>query len=372
MSTYAEIIEKDLEQRSSGEIQTEAPEQPAQNGARMIVRASDLLRRNVTELPKLFAPVFPAVGVAMLGGESCSGKSMLLRNMAICTATGRDFLGWKYQGTHKSCIFVSTEDDEVATSFLLGKHNATFADYADDWNRLRFIFDFENLIPTLDAELTAEPADLVVIDAYLDVFDGSDQNNATQNRKFLHSFYELSKKHKCLIIFLHHTGKGKENLPPSKNNFVGSQSLEAKVRLGIEFRMDKHNEALRHFCIVKANGLDMGKYGKDSFVLKLDENLVYHNTGERVSFEDLGTPKDYAGNGRGKWKPSDIPDETLKLLLKSVLSEKSLGTNGLLEALKPLISNRTHAAATIHYAEEEKHWIKNISQKQKKEYILCI
>ena len=218
-----------------------------QESNRKIRRASDLIKRGVQEIPMLFAPVFPRKGVALFAGSSDAGKSMLLRNMAISVATGRDFLGWQYKGIHRSCIFVATEDDEDATSYLLSKHEKTYGDAVDDLQNLRFMFNSENIVSELDNELSIEPADLVIVDAYSDVFDGKEQNNAAQTRAFVNKFKALAEKHQCLFLFLHHTGKRTEDLTPSKNNFVGSQSLEASVRLGIELRVDRTNPELRHF-----------------------------------------------------------------------------------------------------------------------------
>ncbi len=255
---------------------------------RKIIRASDLLKRGVREIPMLFAPVFPSSCVSILAGSSDAGKSMLLRNMAICTVTGRDFLGWKYRGKYRSCIFVATEDDEEATSFLLGKHEQGYGDTPDDLAGLRFLFATDNIIEDLKQELSIEPADLVIVDAYSDVFDGKEQSSAAQTRSFVNKFKKLASEFDCHVLFLHHTGKRTEDLAPSKNNFVGSQSLEASVRLGIELRVDKQNPDLRHFCIVKGNYLG-NQYKMSSFVLKMDSNFVFTNTNERVSFEDLAT-----------------------------------------------------------------------------------
>lgn len=253
---------------------------------RKIIRASDLLKRGVREIPMLFAPVFPAACVSILAGSSDAGKSMLLRNMAICTVTGRDFLGWKYKGKHRSCIFVATEDDEAATSFLLSKHEQGYGDAPEDLAGLRFLFATENIISDLEQELSIEPADLVIVDAYSDVFDGKEQSSAAQTRAFVNKFKKLATEFCCHVLFLHHTGKRTEDLIPSKNNFVGSQSLEASVRLGIELRVDRQNPDLRHLCIVKGNYLG-NQYKMSSFVLKMDANFVFTNTNDRVSFEDL-------------------------------------------------------------------------------------
>lgn len=296
-------------------------EKPAnQDSNRKIVRASELLRRGVREIPMLFAPVFPRVGVALFAGTSDAGKSMLLRVMSISVVTGRDFLGWKYKGIHRSCVFVATEDDEDATSYLLGRHEETYRDAIDDLHSLRFIFNSENIIAELDSELTIEPADLVIIDAYSDVFDGKEQNNAAQTRTFVNKFKALAEKHKCLFMFLHHTGKRTEDLAPSKNNFVGSQSLEASVRLGIELRVDRTKPELRHFCIVKGNYLG-SQYKQSSFVLKMDENFVFSETGDRTSFEYLAlNPNQGKPQSKGK-QPSDFTEEQHLSFLRKAASE---------------------------------------------------
>jgi len=291
--------------------------------SRKIKRASDLIKRGVKEIPMLFSPVFPRKGVALLAGSSDACKSMLLRNMAIAVTTGRDFLGWKYKGIYRSCIFVATEDDEDATSYLLSKHEETYGDTIDDLYNLRFIFNSDSVIDELDSELTIEPADLVIVDAYSDVFDGKEQNNAAQTRMFVNKFKVLSDKHQCLFLFLHHTGKRTEDLAPSKNNFIGSQSLEASVRLGIELRVDRTNPELRHFCIVKGNYLG-SQYKQASFVLKMDENFVFTETGDRIAFDSLAlNPNQGKPLSKGK-QPSDFTEgQHLSFLRKAALEPVS-------------------------------------------------
>lgn len=298
----------------------EKPANQNEGSNRKIRRASDLIKRGVQEIPMLFAPVFPRKGVALFAGSSDAGKSMLLRNMAISVSTGRDFLGWKYKGVHRSCIFVATEDDEDATSYLLSKHEKTYRDAVDDLQNLRFMFNSENIVSELDYELSIEPADLVIVDAYSDVFDGKEQNNAAQTRAFINKFKVLAERYQCLFLFLHHTGKRTEDLAPSKNNFVGSQSLEASVRLGIELRVDRMNPEQRHFCIVKGNYLG-SQYKQSSFVLKMDENFVFTETGDRIAFDSLAlNPNQGKPQSKGK-QPSDFTEEQHLSFLRRAASE---------------------------------------------------
>lgn len=331
---------------------------PSDEGRR-IVRASDLLRRNVEKIPVLFDPVFPAEGLAILAGESDACKSMLLRNMAISVATGTPFLGWRYMGKHQSCIFISTEDEEDATSFLLRRHNSTFHCDADALKGLRFIFGSENILQGIKDELLIEPADLVVVDAYSDVFDGKEQNSAAQTRDFINPYKVIAKEHNCLIIFLHHTGKNKENtMPPSKNNFVGSQSLEAAVRLGIELRVDKDDPSIRHLCIVKGNYLG-SEYKRESFVLRMDENFVFINTGMRTPFDELGTFENKGG--RPSRDIEVIGDDGYQDMMKRIFINGNMGKKSLRSAIeKEMTCGHGFADRIISYV-EEKGWISNVS-----------
>jgi hypothetical protein len=88
------------------------------------------------------------------------------------------------------------------------------------------------------------------------------------------------------VLLLHHTGKRTEDLPPSKNNLLGSQGFEAMMRLVLELRIDRDNSDLRHLCIVKANYLPKG-YKESSYVLRFDSNMLFEDTGARVPFENL-------------------------------------------------------------------------------------
>ena len=357
--SYTEQIAKEIEK----------VERPSDDG-RKIRRASDLLRKDVEDIPTLFDPVFPVEGIATLAGESDACKSMLLRNMAICVTTGRDFLGWSFKGKHRSCIFVSTEDDENPTSYLLRKHNATFHEDAENLSGLRFIFDNENIIEELKKELSIEPADLVVVDAYSDVFDGKEQNSAAQTRDFINPYKQLAKEHGCLIIFLHHTGKGKENLAPSKNNLVGSQSYEAAVRLAIELRIDKDDPSLRHFCIVKGNYLG-SDYKRESYVLHMDENFVFTNTDKRTPFEKLGNP-DAIKFGRPRREVESFGEEVLKGVLRQSLKDGNLGKTALRASIEKELSCAHEKTEEIICTAVNKGWIKDISPNKRYKYELQI
>ncbi|MDI9604844.1 MAG: AAA family ATPase [Bacteroidota bacterium] len=265
-----------------GVIEPQPQEETGSNG---FISATDLINREVDEIECLVEPILPRSGVVATGGASDTGKSALLRQLGVCVCTGKDFIGFPVNSIHKSAIYVSTEDDEMAISFLMRKQNRDFQLHPDELLDLKFIFNSENLLVNLDEILKETPADLVVIDCFTDIY-GRSMNQANEVRTFLNQFSQLSNKHQCLVMFLHHTGKKKENDYPSKHNLLGSQAFEAKMRAVFELRDDLADDSKKHLCIVKGNYLP-ADFKKESYVLEFTDNLTFRNTGDRCVFDML-------------------------------------------------------------------------------------
>jgi RecA-family ATPase len=242
--------------------------------------AATLLAQPHRAISCLVEPFLQKVGLACLAGSSDTGKSALLRQLSIAIAGGEtDFLGFPIHSQHRSVIYVSTEDGQEATSYLL--HRQASAYTPDRLSGLRFIFEAEaELLPKLHQSLHTQPADLV--DAF-----GGDLKDTQKIRAYLQPWQTLAEQHSCLILFLHHTAKRTEALTPSKNNLLSGQGFEAKMRLVIELRGDVMQPAHRHLCIVKGNYLS-AMHKKESYVLRFDEtHFLFSRTGERVPFELL-------------------------------------------------------------------------------------
>lgn len=261
--------------------------------------AEYLLNRKTEKIPFLLESILHRVGLAAIAGSSDTGKSSFLRQLCIEVCSGNtSYLGFGINAIHKSAIYVSTEDDDEAVSYLLNKQNNSLHIESDKLAGLRFIFDSENLIENLDKRLTEKPADLVVVDAFTDIY-GKSMNESNQVRGFLNEYGQLAKKHKCLVIFLHHCGKRTESEPPSKNNLLGSQAFEAKMRLVMELRSDNHDPKIKHLCLVKGNYLP-AEYKQESYQLIFTENMTFESTNIRIPFELL--KKDQANGDKEKYE----------------------------------------------------------------------
>ncbi len=270
------------------------------------ITGESLLNRKVTEILFIVDGLLQRSGLGCLAGPSDVGKSMLLRLLCIAIVTKqKSFLDFPLLCRYFSAVYVSSEDQETETAFLLLKQSKGYS--AADFKRLRFVFDTTDLLRKLDKMLTAAPADLVVIDCFADSF-GADLKDTQKIRTFLHPFQELAAKHDTLILFLHHTGKRTENFEPSKNNLLAGQGFEAKMRIVIELRTDLVNSNHRHLCVVKGNYLP-AKMKKESFVLEfLEDCFHFKNTGERMPYELLSRPTE--DNGKAKYEQAKSLKET--------------------------------------------------------------
>ena len=306
MTTNPMIEQLRLETQQLMDEMRKREEQERETYRRLLVNGCEMLRSAVTTAECLLEPILPRTGVVALVGTSDSGKSTLLRSLAMAVASGEEyFLGFRLHAKHHSAIYIATEDDAQAIGPLMQRQLAELSMPPEAYASLDFIFELDNLIPNLDAMLEDKPRDVVIVDAFADLYTGPmNENNRVRN--FINQFSQLAVKHSTLVIFLHHTGKRTESLAPSKHNAIGSQGFEAKMRLVMELRPDPEHHDIRHLCIVKGNYLS-ADYKHDSFALRFTPGLNFEATGERVPFALLR-------------ESSDEPDERIELA-KAMRSE---------------------------------------------------
>lgn len=326
------------------------------NDADNIVTLSDLFARPITDMPCLFGPVILKCGLAVLVGGSDCGKSSLLRQMAMCVATGRDFLGWAYGGVYHRAIYVSTEDDATLTARVVQKYNRTMQLSDEAAKRLRFVFDTDGqpLDELLDSMMQEQPADLVVIDAFGDAFDGKNLNDNSEVRKFYAKYKSIAAKYNALIVFNHHTGKRTDMLAVSKANTLGSQAIEAAPRLAMELRQDPNDPDTKHLCITKANYLP-NVYKCESYAIRMDDNLVFAPTGARAAFESLS--KTDGGKRNRQYSDTEHKD----LLRVAFNGEEVVNQSAILSAI---IASLQVTRKTAYYAHLQRYikdgWITEV------------
>jgi len=279
---------KSIEEESSIKVENDVKENSTERltiNDKNIFNALELYNFETTNVPKLLDPFLQTIGLASLVGTSDSGKSTFLRQLSLSIVLNLNtFIGFSLKSKHNKVIYVSTEDDATSISYALRlqinhlkkEHNL---DNLKGLQNLNFLLDTDNLLANLTKRLEENPVDIIIVDAFTDVFT-KEINANTQVRAFLNEYDKLAKKHKCLILFLHHTGKRTANIAPTKDSIIGSQGFEAKMRVVLELRPNFSNNSQRDLWVLKANFLD-SKYKKNSYSLEFNKNLTFHNTGFR-------------------------------------------------------------------------------------------
>lgn len=270
-------MEQKLEQKVS-EIAVKKP--------KYVYTAEDLMELKITEIPMLFSPILQKVGVASLCGGSDTGKSYLCLNLgvAVCSEE-KDVFGLEIKREHGSVIIVCTEDTQEdmcvrLISMLKGKEIKK--------GSIRFIFETDGLEGKLKAELNRQPADLVIIDTLGDLFT-KNLNQSIDVRQFFKPYKTLAQNHKCLFLFNHHIGKGKENNnSPSKNDVLGSQGIESACRTVL--MLSKRADSRRILTVVKGNNIpdELKDRGR---VLDFDPYVGFTDTGEIIQYSKMSNSK---------------------------------------------------------------------------------
>lgn len=249
------------------------------------ISALDLFNKNIDVIPSLLEPFLQKTGLASLVGASDSGKSTFLRQLSVSIAMNlKTFLGFTLNSKHNKVIYVSTEDDKSAISVSIGKQVRYLLDKNPEielksLENLSFMFETDNLLKELHNKLVKEPVDLIVIDAFTDIFS-KELNANTQVRQFLNEYDKLAKKHDCLIIFLHHIGKNTLKSAPNKDSIIGSQAFEAKMRVVLELRPNRYNSVRKDLWVLKGNFLEP-KHKNNSHIMEMNDSLIFENTGEK-------------------------------------------------------------------------------------------
>lgn len=257
---------------------------------KVIFNARELLELANVEPRYLMSPILPQKGSAVLAGKPDTGKSQFARQLCIQIALGlNDFLGFQLTPVHNNAIYVATEDNIEATQYLLKRQSNGLN--ASPKDNLRFIFadtmEQEEIINHLDLALNNCPADFVVVDSFGDIFKGGDSNNNMAMRNTVKTFDKLSKKHDCLIMFVHHINKGAYRQAPGQEHIQGGAGLVQKVRLAIQLTEGDGNA--RYFTVVKGNYCPK-EYKQNSIQLEFSEDtFLFSSTGKMIPTSELGS-----------------------------------------------------------------------------------
>jgi RecA-family ATPase len=244
---------------------------------KLFIGADEIKNKDYDSIEFLVDKLIPQGTLCALVGESDTGKSSLLRQLALSLVYGdSDFLGFKLKESCRNVIYVSTEDGEMATSVWLNKYFGEEIAKDDRLSKLKYVYNTEGIIKNLREVVSTNCVDLIIIDSYADLFTGS-MNNSNEVRSFLNMYNNIANEFGVTVVFLHHTKKASAGMVPNKNSILGSQGFEAKMRSVLMLTQDDSDESLRHLCIVKNNYLPESEKSM-SYVLRFNEHLAFEIT----------------------------------------------------------------------------------------------
>jgi len=190
----------------------------------------ELLKFNITEIPFLLDKLIPKESLVVLAGQSEIGKSTLYTQLALAIIRGDvEFLGCKLNSTFNRVLIVSTEDGPIPLSFRANKQIIEATIGVEKYKNCNVIFNFDELRVRLKKYLDQNPVDLIIIDAFGDVFQG-DINASNSVRNFLNTYVSFIQRYKCSVLFVHHICKGNKKQKSEKDQLLGSTGIEGKMR----------------------------------------------------------------------------------------------------------------------------------------------
>lgn len=253
---------------------------------KIFIPANSLYNLEYKEGRFLVEKLIPKGSLTGLVGESDTGKSSFLRQLAISIVYGDDdFLGFKINSGCRNVLYVSTEDGDIGTSEWIKKHFGEDIPKEEQLEKLYFVYTTERIISNLKEVVMRNCIDLIIVDSYADIFEGN-MNQSNEVRNFLNQFNNLANEYGTTIIFLHHTNKSAVG-KPNKKFISGSHGFEAKMRSVLYLTKDANDDNLRNLSVVKGNYLS-SKEKSECYVLEFNEQLSFKNANKRVPLNKLG------------------------------------------------------------------------------------
>jgi RecA-family ATPase len=312
--------------------------------AKTVFSYAELYEQKEDQTKFIIPELLPAHSVAMFIGEDGIGKTQLCTQLAlhICFKYP-SFLGLPLNAVHHSALICATEDSRKKWIQAAAKqHNKLEPNVKPTSINLQFMeaseFDeLQELKDSLEGELKRQPYDLIVVDAFSDLFtmiDGEINSNKDA-RTLLKYLGGVCSTYSTTIIVIHHAAKTKivakrhnSKIFVEKNDSQGAGAITQRPRTVLALSNDPKSISengltyTNYLHAVKAN--EMGKhYVKHAIRLQFDGgNLLHKNTGlvDIDMYEDAAPAESNAtGFNNRKATPAEIPAKQHQEVIAGVL-----------------------------------------------------
>ena len=184
---------------------------------------SSVWGKRPTLAPELIPGILRKGRKMMIVGASKTGKSMLLSELAIAIAEGKEWLG--RQCARGKVLYVNLEiPEDTFWNRLLDIYEKSEIKASDNltvWNLRGYAMQMDKLTPRLVNRAKKLKPDVVIIDPIYKVITG-DENSAEQMAKFCNEFDKLCTQLGASTIYVHHHSKGFQGQKRSMDRASGS------------------------------------------------------------------------------------------------------------------------------------------------------
>jgi len=182
-----------------------------------VIKVQDAFTFHSEKLPEtqniIEGGILPASSLAIVGGISKMGKSVLVLNMGLCIARGKPFLGFNVPEARR-VLYLQAEISEHSMQDRLKK--MLFAvDYDLLPERLHIInhkgikLDRKNDLEQISKFIEHYQVSVLIVDP-LYKFHSGDENKVEHMSRFFSHLDDLVQRHKISIVVVHHFGKPQE------------------------------------------------------------------------------------------------------------------------------------------------------------------
>jgi len=177
-----------------------------------VISVADLLKADILSKEWWVEGLLPKGDLTILAGKPGHFKSFLAMELAVCCATGRNFL--KFVTKPSRVLYVDEENGEVAlkerfTALMLG--HGLQADNLEKVGLLIFPglkINTDKGQKRLKQLVERHKPDVVVLDSLIRVFEG-DENASKDMKRVFDTLKTLMAEHGTTFLLIHHVRKGK-------------------------------------------------------------------------------------------------------------------------------------------------------------------
>jgi len=216
--------------------------------------ARDMFDSPAPEPPAIIADILKKGAKMICTGDSKSGKTCLLTNLAVCIAEGWEWLG--HQCMQGRILYINLE---VMQSDFEARYKAIYKAYGKPaseegkdnfewWNLRGKAETLEKLAPKIIRRCRNQNYLAIIVDPVYKV-NGGDENNAEAIGKFCALFDKIAEETGASLIYVHHHAKGTQGGKKAMDRGSGSGVFARDADAIIDFStlvLDPNQKELVH------------------------------------------------------------------------------------------------------------------------------